>query len=1054
MAGVQSSLAFFVFSLVAQTLFFGLYTLLVFLSTRALLRRQQRDTTRSVLIFVTLVLYIISTLYWSFSIALVADRVDQAVLASQRSQGSNIGRDDFVVSWSPVVNAAILLNFIISNGILVWRARLICHRALRQYLLVPTGLLGLTIITLLTLVILRFVAFAQSPPGVPTNIVDIIQTLTLAFSVACSLSTAAVVGATASRNRKEFGVAFPGGEFQFSRPDQVLGLVAESGVVYLFFEVLLLISSVVPLREGTLADLYEPVAVQIAGAYPSALLLLIIASESLAHTRLSSLTSEKSSSPTSVDFKPRPLENDGGENGESMPRPTIPRRVTVDLSLDSPRPNMTTFNAIQSSQTRAENSNTTPERTGPGIINTQFTFPTPASTLQPPKRRVMFVVDGDALSSDGSLTPSSNPMSSPGPSGLASNSVADSTDSGSSSDVEEGQLATMPIAQPQPVVARPPFPVLPQTSPQPEPAALPINALKPSRVPIAVGALEYYQKRQQLGMMQTGVNGGLERPASQSTVASVNVGGPAAPFVGGQVVIAQARDHPFPLRSQRSLRQVKEPQTPRTFMAMPENRDQAALDALDLDLELVLGSLDTRSVATRSDVDSINDVQIIEVFQDEEIPFTGVEIPATATEIPVGAENNKSTQSEDDAAQTPIQGTGVGLALYFDLEEEEAESAAATPTQPTLILSEPDVTFPTSPPGLASSAQTMEVDETNLVVESTRTSTLSITTESMMATEAELATAEMLSALKRPISTEQPQPEVEDNVNLESSATEVAEIFENQLEPPHQSQPQRSSIARATMSQFPVRPSRLRAATVTRGPSPNPSMTSTAPSTSSFGDGVPPRGRSQSQSTRINQFPPSGDSSRAPTPTLSVTSSSATTEVTEPINTHQRAKSQRMNQFPVRSQTPSSRAPTPTLLVASSPDNNSTTIAKLLHRRSKSQSSMQRLDENPLAPFRPQSPTTSVTSYGSEVVGPEGALVTPAEPSRAPRKQQLARRQLKRVKSQPRMFGNAPALAISAPLSPEAVELEKERARRKLSFIAIVSHTTNYQMDYPMNLMK
>ncbi|KAJ7071982.1 hypothetical protein C8F01DRAFT_1102072 [Mycena amicta] len=1034
MAGSRSSLAFLVFGLVAQTFVFGFYTLLVLLSTRSLLRRQQRNKPRTILILVTLAMYLLTTLYWIYSVAFVADRValvDQVLLVVQGVQANIPAQtSDTLAKLAPVVNAAILLNFVITDGILVWRAWLICHRTIRKYLFVAIGFLVLTTISLVTLISLHFATSLLSPSSISSGVIDAFQVITLAFSLASNIGATAVVGRTASRN---LNVPFPGGEFRFVRTNPALALVAESGAVYIFSGLLLLISSLIRLQIGTLGDLYGPVAVQIAGGYPSALLLLITASGNSG--QIASLNEKtelrlQPSSPTSLDFKSRPIGGDG--DGDFKPRPLIPERVHVDLNLDSPKPTTTEFYIAPVADL---NSNPSIQKSRPGVMSTEFALPAPVPRnrprmgllQQPQKKKVSFDVDDS--STEGNLTPALSVVSLP--SGLAANDTLSDVP-----DTEDVMAQPQPtIAQPRPILARPPFPVIPETPPQIEPAALPMYAPKPSRVPIAVGALEYYQRRQQLGMMQAGMGNGSghERSPSQSTVASENAPGlgltSGGMAVGGQVVKAQGRDHPFPLRSQRFAAPALTPTTPQ-FMMMPDSRDQAALDALDLDLEMVLGSLETGSAASTASGSDIGDTESIATAEDTQpamVVDTSLQVADNKLESNTENENENDNEAQTPTVSAAAEEAGVGLAFYLD--EDESEADIRTPTQATPnAMSEPefvDFTLPPLPPSPAT--PTMAVAEAPISVE---TPIMFVESE-----EEESSSIEPMVVVA--VSTETPTMFVEsEETNMEPMVVvpEVTEMLvipqqEEQLQVPQQSQSQRSSIAKATMSQFPIVSSR------SRSPSIESSSTSSAQSDMQSGQQQShQRLRSQSHAARMNQFPVTSsrlqtpNSSRAPTPhTLHSTS-------------------QGMNQFPARSQTPSSRTATPTLSMTSSSSDS-----EMRHQRSKSQSNAQRTNQFPVAPPRSLTPTpsraSSVSSSASDLIGSqrstsspasvtdsEGANVLIATESELPlaaQKQQPARRQLKRVKSQPKISRSAVAAAISAPLTPEAVELEKERARRK-----------------------
>ncbi|KAF7305944.1 hypothetical protein HMN09_00748800 [Mycena chlorophos] len=1049
----SSTLAALVFGLVAQTFAFGLFTILVFLSTRSLLRRQERTTPRNVLIFTSFTLYLFSALYWVYSLALIADQI------SFFTQTVSTSNDGLLVGWLPVVNAAILFNYVLAGGIIVWRARLVCDSTLRQYVFPATGFLVLTAIMVIVHVAIRIVAFLQSPSPIPSTVINALRTVVVALSLASTLNSSGLH--LRRRNQRTLNVAFPGGDFQFSGPSQGLALLAESSAVFIFFELLLLISTLVPFQSGTLADVYEPFAVQVAAAYPSALLLLAAANEGVdASNSLSEKidTRMAPSSPTNLDFKPRSIGGDGGDV-EFKPKPVVANvdlpapNAGTNVDLDNPTAAVDQLNKLAAAEVK---------KPRPPVMSTEFSMPAPPSRNrsrmgglpQQPKKRVAFDL-GDSTT-EGSATPESSIVDLPA--GLEEE-VAPAVAA-----AEPEQIQST-VVQRRPTFPRPsPFPVTPQTQPKPEPEPLPIAAPKPSRVPITVGALEYYHKRQEQGMAVK-----HERTPSQSTIGSLPGAeltvGPSTLARGpsmGQVVVAQGRDHPFPLRSQRKntivAQPLKTPTTPMRFSMMPERRDQAALDQLDLDLELVLDSLDTGSQVgggtSEFDAESAINVPVVEpvvVEQPEEVePVlseaqpTILEEPVTLpvveageptatvepTEIELAVVEPMVVESTDvepivlepnviepaivapfllaqqeSAPSTPIpQGPGAGLSFYLDLDSET--DGTQTPTQATSPSKPDSMVIPASLvallPPLPASPTVEQPTELILPVD-------------------QLFMAE---------------PIIEPPTPIEQPAVVLAATHGGQRRSALRVAQGRRNATFLDCEGYPE--------PIPRRVSPQDAWLVTCSVTFTLS-----LHRALRPASRMNQFP-----SRPTTPSQSRTGTP--TPPAEPtripgLALRQRSQSQsnlqRMNQLPSRSQTPSgSRAPTPTLSTSSSSDS-----LRVAHRRSKSQSSLQRpTDLSPResivssssseltgpprrAPSRPTTPSNS-SATGSDV----GSAAPQSFDPFAPKRRQSQRRQLKRVKSQPKVGATAkadetPAVAatISAPLSSEEIEAQQERVKAK-----------------------
>ncbi|KAJ7495839.1 hypothetical protein B0H11DRAFT_2000814 [Mycena galericulata] len=284
---VGETLMYIIFDLVAQTFFFGVYTVLVFLSTRTLLKRGLKTQTNYVMFSVISFMYLLSAAYWAYSIAEVADRMSFYISAPQNPLGSiKISNHDNVTEWSPLFNAVILMNFVLSDGVVVWRARVICHGKLRKYLWFTIVFLLLTATAVLITIGFRATAFVESPianlpkgnflnPGI-----NILQISALSLSLASNVSATAVVGVTVWRHRRILRSAFGEGQTK-TRAGQTLVLVVESGVLYCIFALTLLLACLIRLPHGTLGDLYTPISVLIAGAYPPIVILLVSVKPSL-----------------------------------------------------------------------------------------------------------------------------------------------------------------------------------------------------------------------------------------------------------------------------------------------------------------------------------------------------------------------------------------------------------------------------------------------------------------------------------------------------------------------------------------------------------------------------------------------------------------------------------------------------------------------------------------------------------------------------------------------------------------------------------------------------
>jgi len=277
-------------SIALQTLFFGVYTVLVILSCRMLLKRGLKTRATHIMFIMTLLTYLLSAAYWAYSVADVVDRI-RVYIGDQLNPMNFTANHDTLTKWSPLFNAALTVNYIFSDAVVVWRAWVISWRNYRKYLCITIVFLVLTAGCVVGTIVFRVITlvvspYAQLPPSnYLVKAINILQISVIGFSLISNISATAVVGATAWRHRRSIRAAFA--DKKRTRSDQILALVVESGVLYCISGLTVLISSLIRLPHGTLGDIYTPINVQIAGSYPPVVLLLVsMQSSSLDETTL------------------------------------------------------------------------------------------------------------------------------------------------------------------------------------------------------------------------------------------------------------------------------------------------------------------------------------------------------------------------------------------------------------------------------------------------------------------------------------------------------------------------------------------------------------------------------------------------------------------------------------------------------------------------------------------------------------------------------------------------------------------------------------------------
>ncbi|KAJ6594329.1 hypothetical protein B0H19DRAFT_1095022 [Mycena capillaripes] len=252
MTGFGQSLIYSGFGLVAQTLIFGMYSVLIFLSTRMLLRRGFKTKINLIMFTITSFMYMVSASYWIFSCIYLADWMRRYMKLP--ITGVDPGLDG-IEHWYVMFNAIIIVNYVLSDGIVVWRAWVICLRNHRKYMCIPFFFLSLTAVAVLLTIAIRIVDMNNVSIPHLADLLNTTQMTALGTSLIFNLSSMGVVGATLWYKS------------QGTKTNHTLALVVESGLVYSLSAIITLIFSIIPGKlpaSNTLGDLYTPINVQLA----------------------------------------------------------------------------------------------------------------------------------------------------------------------------------------------------------------------------------------------------------------------------------------------------------------------------------------------------------------------------------------------------------------------------------------------------------------------------------------------------------------------------------------------------------------------------------------------------------------------------------------------------------------------------------------------------------------------------------------------------------------------------------------------------------------------
>ncbi|TFY70024.1 hypothetical protein EVG20_g2913 [Dentipellis fragilis] len=260
-------------ALASASLFYGTFSV-VFASSTYLLWRKHglKSRTRSTVLIATTLMYCVATVHWSLLLAftwiLVTQSPDTSGPITLKSARLLANMDEVLV-FLPII------NFLVSDAIVVWRAWLICGR--RPEIVLPCAILF--VLALLAAVVsavgstlsvtvapgMSLSLLAATLFGFLTMMINLLSTGLIAWKAWCAAS---------AEHQKHLSTV--------DRPTQVekiLALLIESGVLYTGAS--LICSIILVARAGKLNSLIIPVVVQTSGIYPT--LIVVLASLKKTH---------------------------------------------------------------------------------------------------------------------------------------------------------------------------------------------------------------------------------------------------------------------------------------------------------------------------------------------------------------------------------------------------------------------------------------------------------------------------------------------------------------------------------------------------------------------------------------------------------------------------------------------------------------------------------------------------------------------------------------------------------------------------------------------------
>ncbi|KAI0319461.1 hypothetical protein OF83DRAFT_792022 [Amylostereum chailletii] len=274
---------------VLETTLFGIFTLLITLSTCVLVRKGLSSRTVRAMLAVTLVMYICSTTYWVLDMYPFI-----TVLRDPARHGIERASESFARGF---VSAVCLgMNLLLSDAVVMWRAWVLWGRSRLVFLSSCVLFLSTFVLMIVTGCV------SKNPPssdlitgdefGFP---VEKFGLATLSLSLASNVWTTVMIGYKAWYYRRSIGAHLCEGGGK-GRVEKILTLLVESGVIYCCIWAVYIASNATPALQGTFAIFIEDGVPPFSGIYPTIIIVIVCLQKSHCESQFT----YASSTPTSL----------------------------------------------------------------------------------------------------------------------------------------------------------------------------------------------------------------------------------------------------------------------------------------------------------------------------------------------------------------------------------------------------------------------------------------------------------------------------------------------------------------------------------------------------------------------------------------------------------------------------------------------------------------------------------------------------------------------------------------------------------------------------------
>ncbi|KAH9052654.1 hypothetical protein EDB87DRAFT_1716837 [Lactarius vividus] len=193
----------------------------------------------------------------------------------------SIGATRPTVELMDLFNALAVINYSLTDGVVVWRAWIICRDECRKLLIAPLVMLVLTMLGVAATICVRVFLIIDPVRGNKplTTAINVFQETTLISSLVTNILGTGIISLKAWRYRRWIVADLQRVVNKRTKAERVLALLVESGVFYIFSGVMLVALPLIRVHLSgstfVLGTLYLQAAVHLAGIYPVIIVILV-----------------------------------------------------------------------------------------------------------------------------------------------------------------------------------------------------------------------------------------------------------------------------------------------------------------------------------------------------------------------------------------------------------------------------------------------------------------------------------------------------------------------------------------------------------------------------------------------------------------------------------------------------------------------------------------------------------------------------------------------------------------------------------------------------------